>query len=279
MDLLIDSTVGNTMFSFMDGFSGYNKIQMAPKDAKKTAFKIAIGNFYHTVMPFGLKNAGVTYQRIMTAIFHDTMCRELEDYVDDIVVKLRRRKDHVKVLRKVFERCRLFKLRINLLKCAFRVSVGKFLEFLIHSRGIDVDSAKATAIATMKPLAIVKELKSFMGKVSYIRRFILSLASITSAFTKLLKKGQNFEWGEAQQTAFRRLQQIITNLPIVQALIQKRPLLLYLASNPYTIGALITQQDGGSIEQPVYYVSRALKDAESYYPRVVRAIVYASQML
>ena len=95
---------------------------------------------------------------------------------------------------------------MNPLKCAFGVSFGKFLGFLVHSRGVDVDPAKATAIATMRPSTTVKELKSFLGKVSYIRRFIPGLASITSALTKLLKKGQSFEWGEAQQTAFKRLQ-------------------------------------------------------------------------
>ena len=99
-------------------------------------------------------------------------------------------------MKRVFERCRAFKLRMNPLKCAFGISSRKFLGFLVHSRGIDVNSAKVTAISTMKPLATVKELKSFLGKVSYIQRFILGLASITSTFTKLLKKGQNFEWGE-----------------------------------------------------------------------------------
>ena len=143
------------------------------------------------------------------------MHRELEDYVDDIVVKSKRRANHVKTLRKVFERCQTFKLRMNPLKCAFGVSSGKFLGFLVHNRGINVDPAKATAIATMKPPVTVKELKSFLGKVSYIQRFIPSLASITSAFTKLLKKEQSFKSGEAQQTAFRRLQQIIANLPTV----------------------------------------------------------------
>ena len=113
------------------------------------------------------------------------------------VVKSRRQEDHVKVLRKVFERCKLFKLRMNPLKCTFKVSAGKFLEFLVHSRGIDVDLAKAMTIATMKPPTTVKELKSFLGKVSYIRRFIFTLALITLAFMKLLKKGQGFEWGEA----------------------------------------------------------------------------------
>ena len=134
----------------------------------------------------------------MTAIFHDMMHRESEDYVDDIVVKSKKREKHVQVLRREFERCRAFKLRMNPLKCAFGVSFRKFLGFLVHSRGIDVDSAKATAIATVKLSATMKELKSFLGKVSYIRRFILGLASITFAFTRLLKKGQNFEWGETK---------------------------------------------------------------------------------
>ena len=157
------------------------------------------------------------------------------------------------MLKRVFERCRAFKLRMYPLKCAFVVSSGKFLGFLVYSRGINVDPAKAIAIATIRPSAIVKELKSFLGKVLYIRRFILGLASITFAFTKLLRKGQSFELGETQQTAFRRLQQIMMNLPTVQAAIHRKPLLLYLATNSYAIGALIAQEVGGGVEQPMYY--------------------------
>ena len=94
--------------------------------------------------------------------------QKLEDCVDDIVVKSKKREEHVQVLRKVFERCRTFKLRMNPLKCAFGVSSGKFLGFLVHRKGIDVDLAKAITIATMKPPATIKELKSFLGKVLYI---------------------------------------------------------------------------------------------------------------
>jgi len=82
------------MFLFMDRYSGYNQIRMAVRDAEKTAFKIPIGNFYYIVMPFGLKNAGATYQRTMTGIFHDMMHREMEDYVDDIVVNSKTRVGH-----------------------------------------------------------------------------------------------------------------------------------------------------------------------------------------
>ena len=113
--------------------------------------------------------------------------------MDDIVVKSKKRGEQFYVLKRVFKRCKAFKLRMNPLKCAFGVSFRKFLGFLVHSRGIDVDLAKATAIATMRPPATVKELKSFLGKVSYIWRFILGLASITSSFTKLLRKGQSFK--------------------------------------------------------------------------------------
>ena len=186
MDLLIDSAVGSTMFSFMDRFSGYNQIRMAPNDAEKTAFRTPIDNFYYTVMLFVLKNASATYQRTMTTIFHEMIHQELEDYVDDIVVKSKKREEHIEVLKKVFERCKTFKLRMNPLKCVFGVSLGKLLGFLVHSK----DPVKATAIATMKPPATVKELKNFLGKVSYIRRFIPRLASITSAFGNLLKKGK-----------------------------------------------------------------------------------------
>jgi len=87
MDLLIDFVAGSAMFSFMDSFNGYIQIRMAQKDAEKIAFRTLIGNFYYTVMSFGLKNAGATYQRTVTTIFHDMMHQELEDYVGDIVVK------------------------------------------------------------------------------------------------------------------------------------------------------------------------------------------------
>ena len=138
-------------------------------------------------MPFGLKNAGATYQQTMTAIFHDMMHKEMED-VHDIVVKSKTRIGHFQVLEQVFERCRKYKLRMNPMKCAFGVSAGKFLGFLVHHRGISVDPAKAT----MKKPTIVNKLKSFLGRVSYIRRFVPRLASVTTSLSKLLKKVTEF---------------------------------------------------------------------------------------
>ena len=130
------------------------------------------------------------------------MHEEMEDCVDDIVVKSKTRTKNFQVLEQVFERCRKYKLRMNPMKCAFGVFAGKFLGFLVHHNGISVDPTKVTAIATMKRLTTVRELKSFLGRVSYIRRFVPGLASVTTGLSKLLKKGTEFTWGTEQQEAF-----------------------------------------------------------------------------
>jgi hypothetical protein len=282
MDLFIDSAAGHAMFSFMDGFSGYNQIRMSTKDAEKTAFRTPIDNFYYTVMPFGLKNIGATYQRTMTAVFYDMIHQEIENYVDDIVVKSKRREDHLETLRKVFERCHLYKLKMNPLKWAFGVSAGKFLGFLVHNRGINVDLAKTSAIATLKAPTSHKKLKSFLGRLSYIRRFIPNLAAVTAVFTPLMKKRVPFVWSTTCQQAFEKIQTIMTKLPTVCALVTGRPLRLYLASNGEAIGALVAQKDEGGTEKLVYYVSRALRDAKTRYSgaeQACLALVYASQHL
>ncbi|KAL5556976.1 hypothetical protein UlMin_039212 [Ulmus minor] len=169
IDTLIDATASHEMFSFMDGFSGYNQIKMAPEDAEKTAFRTPFGNFHYVVMPFGLKNAGATYQRAMTAIFHDMIHDFVEDYVDDLVVKSRKAMDHVTHLQKVFDRCRKYKLKMNPKKCAFGVNMGKFLGVIVHREGITVDEAKAAAIREIPSPKNQDQLRTLIGKVSYLR--------------------------------------------------------------------------------------------------------------
>ncbi|KAG9457462.1 hypothetical protein H6P81_001970 [Aristolochia fimbriata] len=127
-ELMVDATTGHEALSFMDGSSGYNQIRMDPKDEEKTAFRTPKGIFCYKVMPFGLKNAGATYQRAMQKIFDDFLHKFVECYVDDVVVKTKSRDDHLKYLRAVFERLRRYQLKMNPLKCAFGGFIRKFLQ-------------------------------------------------------------------------------------------------------------------------------------------------------
>ena len=178
VDILVDAATNHERFSFTNGYSAYNQIFMDPTDAPKTTFRTPFGNYFYKVMHFGLKNTNATYQRTMTLIFGDMLNKHVEDYVDDLVVKAKNPFEHLLHLRQVFERCREHNLKINPSKCAFGVSLEKFLGFLVHHRGIDLDPTKAEAITAPSPPTTLKELRSFVGKVSYLRRFILGLAKI-----------------------------------------------------------------------------------------------------
>ncbi|CAM8914001.1 unnamed protein product [Rhodiola kirilowii] len=134
---MIDATTVQEALSFMDCTAGYNQIHMAPEDQDATTFRTPKGIFCYKVMPFGLKNAGATYQRAMQKIFKDMMHKTIECYVDDVVVKSKAMSDHVQDLRTVFERLRKCQLKMNPLKCAFRVTSRKFLGFVVTHRGID----------------------------------------------------------------------------------------------------------------------------------------------
>ena len=172
IDLLVDSTVGHSMLSFMDGFSGYNQIMMALDDMEKTTFITEWGNYCYRVMPFGLKNAGTTYQRVATTLFHDMMHRDVEVYVDDMIVKSRSRADHLAALKRFFERIQKFRLRLNPKKCTFGVTSRKLLGHMVNERGIEVNPDKIKVILDTLVLRTEKEIRGFLGKLQYINRFI-----------------------------------------------------------------------------------------------------------
>ena len=110
IDILVDNTAGRALLSFMYGFLGYNQIKMALEDMEKTSFITPWGTYCYKVMPFGLKNAGAIYQCVATTLFHDLIHKEVEVYVDDIIVKSKDREGQILALRKFFERIRFYKL-------------------------------------------------------------------------------------------------------------------------------------------------------------------------
>nr|CAN65076.1 hypothetical protein VITISV_028912 [Vitis vinifera] len=152
IDKIVDSTTGQGMLSFLDAFSGYHQIPMSPADEEKTTFITPHSLYCYKVMPFGLKNTDATYQRLMTKIFKPLVGRTVEVYIDDIVVKSKTREEHVLHLQEVFHLLRKYDMKLNSSKCAFGVSAGKFLGFMVSQRGIEVspDQVKASAFEKIK---------------------------------------------------------------------------------------------------------------------------------
>ena len=119
---------------------------MAEENKAKTTFTTRWGTYAYDVMPFGLNNASATYQRAMVTLFHDVMHKEIEVYVDDMIVESRTTRDHLVDLRKLFKCLIKYRLRLNPNKCIFGASLGKLLSFIVSQRGIEVDPIKVHAI-------------------------------------------------------------------------------------------------------------------------------------
>ncbi|GKU89586.1 hypothetical protein SLEP1_g3710 [Rubroshorea leprosula] len=271
-DLLVDGVARHKILSFMDGHSGYNQIFIADADVPKTAFRCpgAVGTFEWVVMPFGLKNAGATYQRAMNAIFHDMIGKFMEIYIDDVVVKSHGEADHLVHLRKAFERMRQHGLKMNPLKCAFEVSAGNFFGYLVHERDLEVDKNKARAVIEAKPPQNKKELQRFLGQVNFLRRFISNLAGKTRVFSALLKLKfeADFKWEEHHQSAFDMIKRYLSRPPVLVPPVKNKPLILYISAADESIGCLLAQGNDKKQEQAMYYLSQCLTQTEVKYSSV-----------
>ena len=157
IDQLVDPTARHNRMSFLDAFQGYHQIALSTEDRKKTAFITPLGIYCYKVIPFSFKNAGTTYQRMVTKMFKDQIGRTMEIYIDDMVVKSKSSQNHLEDLTETFLILRLHKLRLNASKCVFGVGSGKFLGFMVSHRGIEVNPDQIKAIQELKAPRIHKE--------------------------------------------------------------------------------------------------------------------------
>ena len=140
IDQLVDSIAGHQLLRFMDTFSGYNQIKMDESDQEKTSFVTSQGLFcYKVMMPFGLKNAGATYQRLVNHMFRPQIGRNMEVYVDDMLVRSLDEQKHLDDLQETFDTLRRYNMKLNPSKCSFGVSLGKFLGFMVSHKGIEAN--------------------------------------------------------------------------------------------------------------------------------------------
>ncbi|KAE8716368.1 PCF11P-similar protein 4 [Hibiscus syriacus] len=269
IDTLVDNTAGHALFSFMDSFSGYNQIKMDPKDMEKTTFVTMWGTFCYKVIPFGLKNAGATYQRAMVTLFHDMMHKEIEVCVDDMIAKSQTEEEHVKVLRKLFLRLRKYQLKLNPAKCTFGATSGKLLGFVVSENGIEIDPDKVKAILELPPPRTQKEVRGFLGRLNYIARFISQLTEKYDPIFRLLRKQNPGEWDNSCQECFDRIKSYLINAPVLMPPIPNKPLILYLTVFEKSMGCVLAQHDEtGRRERAIYYLSKKFTDCATRYSSI-----------
>ena len=205
IDQLVDATVGYPRMSFLDAFQGYHQIPLALDDQEKTVFVALVGNSHYKVMPFGLKNAISTYQRMMIKMFEPQLGKNVEVYIDDMVVKSKLVFEHIMDLTSIFEILREHKLRLNASKCSFGVSSGKFLGYMVTHKRIEVNPDQIKVINNLQPPRNPKELQKLTGMMAALNRFISRSADRCKPFFLLLHKWKEFEWSEGCVVAFQQL--------------------------------------------------------------------------
>lgn len=276
---ILDQLGGAKYFSVFDLASGFHQIKMHPDDSHKTAFSTPHGHYEFDRMPFGLKNAPATFQRVMDLVLSGMQGSEIFVYLDDIVLYSSSLTEHAIKFKKLAARLREANLRLQPDKCEFLRKEVIYLGHIIGKNGVRPDPGKIDAVQNFPIPKNAKNIKQFLGLAGYYRRFIKNFSKIAKPLTNLLKKDINFKWSEREQESFNILRDALCQEPILQYPDFTQPFLLTTDASGTAIGAILSQGQIGK-DQPISYASRVLNDAEKNYSTIEKellAIIYAVQ--
>jgi hypothetical protein len=242
IDQIMDSTSGCDLLCFLDAYSSFHQIPMFRKYVENTTFITVDGLFCYVSMPYGLKNALPTFVRAMHKTFGDLIRDLVEVYVNDIIVKVKSSASQLDNLILVFDRLRLTRTKLNRDKCAFGVTAGKLLGFLVLCRGIEANPEKIRTIEAMRPPARIKDVQKLAGCLAALSRFISRLAERALPFFKLLRKSGPFVWTNDTEEAFQELKRYLTSPPVMVAPEPSEPLLLYVAATSEAVSMVLVAE-------------------------------------
>ncbi|CAM8959439.1 unnamed protein product [Rhodiola kirilowii] len=277
IDQMLDRLAGKPYFCFLDGFSGYNQIPIAPEGQEKTTFTCPFGTFAFRRMSFGLCNAPGTFQRVVTSIFSDMIGSFIEVFMDDFTVHGDSFDACLGNLSTVLERCISMNLVLNYEKCHFMVTHGVVLGHIVSKEGVEVDKAKIDVIMTLPYPSTVRDIKSFLGHAGFYRRFIKDFSKKALPLSTLLQKDVPFEFTEACKEAFDELKRALTSTPIIRAPDWSKGFEIMCDASDYAVGAVLGQRDEKK-PMVIYYASRTLDTAQRNYSTTEKellAVVFA----
>ncbi|PKA45803.1 putative mitochondrial protein [Apostasia shenzhenica] len=215
-------------------------------------------------MPFGLKNAGATYQRMIDVVFKEQRGKNLEAYVDDILVKSKTLEGHLDDLKETFSTLRRFNLKLNPAKCNFGAASEKILGYLVSARGIKANPDKISAILSMPSPKTTKEVQKLTRRINSLGRFISKAGDRCLPFFRYLRSNKGGQWTSGCETAFSELKKYLTSALILVAPTTGAFLSLYLGVSDTTVSAVLVDDIKG-IQHPIFYISHILLDAENRY--------------
>lgn len=275
---ILESLSGSTIFSTIDLNSGYWQVMMDPDSKAKTAFIVSDGLYQFNVMPFGLKNAPATFQRLMETVLGELRRKICLVYIDDIIVYSPSVTQHFCDLQTILHRLEAAGLTINLEKCKFFLPEITFLGHVVNAKGITADPSKVEAILSFPTPNNLKEVQRFLGLAGWYHRFVQNFSKIAEPLNALKKKGQVFKWTAQCQQSFDQLRSCLTSPPILGHPDLKIPFIVYTDASDTGLGAILTQRKDPGSEEVIAYASRTLTGAEVNYTATEKeclAVVWA----
>lgn len=266
-------------FSTIDLASGFHQIEINKNDIPKTAFSVENGHYEFLRMPFGLKNAPSTFQRVMDNVLHDLQGNICLVYMDDIIIYSTSLQEHINHIKLVFERLRNANLKIQIDKSQFLQKEVAFLGHIVTPQGIKPNPDKLRAIKEFPLPKTTREIKSFLGLLGYYRKFIKNFSQITKPFTECLKKGNFIKIDDNYISCFEFCKNLLCNDPILQFPDFEKPFVLTTDASNHALGAILSQGPIGS-DLPISYASRTLTSTEQNYSTIEKellAIVWATK--
>ena len=279
IDQMLDRLAGNPHFCFLDGYSGYNQIAIAPEDQEKTTFTCPFGTFTFRRMSFGLHNASVTFQRCIMSIFSYLAEEVMEIFMDDFTVYGSSFENCLHNLGTVLHKCQDKNLALNWEKCHFMVKEGIVLGHKISVAGMEVDKAKVSIIKSLMPPTTVKGIRSFMGHAGFYRRFIIDFSKVARPLCRLLEKDTKFKFDESCQRSFEEIKSRLVEAPIMAKPDWNKEFEILCDVSDYAMGAVLGQRTN-KVFMAIYYASKTFNEAQEKYSTIEKemlAIVFACE--
>eukprot|EP00253_Pinus_taeda_P022184 PITA_22184 len=262
MEHLLQKVSGAKVMSFLDAFSGFNQIVVHPDDQEKTAFTTPWGTFMYAKMPFRLMNVGATFQRAMDIEFVGEKDKFVLIYLDDITVYSSSDQNHLQHLKKVFLKCRRFGISINPKKSQFALNEGKLLGHVVSAAGVQIDPKRVKAIQALTVPRSKKDVQSFLGKINFVRRFMLNFAELVKHITSMLRKGSEVRWTDAVRKSFDSIKKSIMEAPTLISPNYSKEFHIFSFASEDSLAVLLLQVDEEGSEHPVAFFSKTLRDFE-----------------